>query len=148
MHTRALTIDDYADWLPLWQGYLRFYHTDLPQDVTEHTWQRLTGTEPNMQALGVFSDADCLSGFVHVVLHPNTWDTRPSCYLEDLYVATEQRQHGCGRALIEAVYALAETRGCCRVYWVTQASNHTAQRLYDQMAERTEFIQYRADWHE
>jgi hypothetical protein len=37
----------------------------------------------------------------------------------------------------------ARARGASRVYWLTQESNATARALYDQMAERSGFIQYR-----
>ena len=65
------------------------------------------------------------------------------CYLQDLFTAEAARGRGAGRALIEAVYAAASAAGSPRVYWTTQANNLTAQRLYDQIAEKSDFIQYR-----
>ncbi|HLA30425.1 MAG TPA: GNAT family N-acetyltransferase, partial [Pseudomonas sp.] len=37
---RPVTPADHAAWLPLWQGYLDFYQTELPAEVSAMTWQR------------------------------------------------------------------------------------------------------------
>jgi GNAT superfamily N-acetyltransferase len=59
------------------------------------------------------------------------------------FVAEETRTLGLGRALIEAVYAKAKEAGASRVYWLTQEGNATARVLYEKVAERSGFIQYR-----
>ncbi len=41
------------------------------------------------------------------------------------------------------VCAEASRQGCSRVYWLTHETNATAMRLYDRVAERSGFIQYR-----
>ena len=64
------------------------------------------------------------------------------CYLQDLFTAPEARGKGVARALIAAVEEEARRRGCDRVYWHTKETNHTARRLYDQVAENRGFIQY------
>uniref|UniRef100_UPI000B237DE4 GNAT family N-acetyltransferase n=1 Tax=Rhizobium ecuadorense TaxID=1671795 RepID=UPI000B237DE4 len=45
--------------------------------------------------------------------------------------------------LIEAVADLARANGAGRLYWMTHETNATARRLYDRIAERSGFIQYR-----
>jgi ribosomal protein S18 acetylase RimI-like enzyme len=60
-----------------------------------------------------------------------------------LYVQPAQRGHGVGRALIEHVYADAAARGCSRVWWLTHESNTDAMLLYDRIAARSGFVQYR-----
>jgi hypothetical protein len=45
--------------------------------------------------------------------------------------------------LIEAVVARARAAGASRVYWLTHETNATARSLYDQLADRSGFIQYR-----
>ena len=141
--TRLLQSDDFAAWRPLWQQYLDFYQTDLDETVTQHTWQRLTDpTQTDMLGLGVFMEGR-LSGFTHLVFHPNTWSAEPCCYLEDLCVDAQVRGQGLGRALIQAAQDLAQQKRCCRLYWVTARDNHTAQRLYNTLAEQTDFIQYK-----
>jgi hypothetical protein len=41
------------------------------------------------------------------------------------------------------VYGLAREAGCARVHWLTHESNTDAMLLYDRIAERSGFIQYR-----
>jgi ribosomal protein S18 acetylase RimI-like enzyme len=45
--------------------------------------------------------------------------------------------------LIEAVYARADAAGAARVYWLTHETNATAIALYDRVATRSGFVQYR-----
>jgi GNAT superfamily N-acetyltransferase len=63
--------------------------------------------------------------------------------LQDLFVAPEARKLGLGRALIEAVYRRARADGASRVHWLTHETNTTARALYDTLADRPGFIQYR-----
>ena len=65
--------------------------------------------------------------------------------LEDLFVDPCERGKGIGRALIEAVYAHADARGCSRTYWMTQETNATARALYDKVAAKSAFVQYRRE---
>lgn len=49
---RPVTAADYSTWLSLWQAYQRFYKTDIPEAVTQVTWQRmLDEAEPINAAL-------------------------------------------------------------------------------------------------
>jgi GNAT superfamily N-acetyltransferase len=82
-------------------------------------------------------------GLVHSIYHRSSWTTGDHCYLQDLFVADDARGGGIGRALIEHVYADAKRRGASRVYWLTHESNHNAMQLYDRIADRSPFIQYR-----
>lgn len=141
MIIRPLAASDRAQWAPLWAGYLEFYETALGPEVTEATFARLIDPGEPMFAL-VAEGAGALLGFVHCVLHRGTWAIEDFCYLEDLFVAQAARGQGAGRALIEAVYARADTLGCARVYWLTHESN-PARKLYDKVASHGGFIQYR-----
>ncbi len=53
------------------------------------------------------------------------------------------RAKGVGRKLIEAVYQEADARQVTRTYWATQEFNDRARGLYDQMATKSPFVQYR-----
>jgi len=88
-------------------------------------------------------DSHELIGLVHCIIHRGTWAIGNFCYLEDLFTAPNAREQGVGRALIEAVYALADRLKCERTYWLTRESNQTARKLYDKVAKYYGFIQYR-----
>lgn len=140
---RKLTAADRPRWEKLWQGYLAFYESDVPADVTDLTWTRILDPEAPILGLCAATPEYELLGIVHYLFHPVTWAVGPRCYLEDLFTAPEARGQGVGRALIEAVYAAADARGADQVYWLTQEFNATARRLYDQVARATPFIKYR-----
>jgi GNAT superfamily N-acetyltransferase len=143
---RAVARDDYAQWLPLWQGYNAFYGrsgaTAVAPAITAATWGRFFDAYEPLWAL-VAEREGALVGLVHYLYHRHTNMIEPTCYLEDLFTAEAARGRGVGRALIEAVYARAKADGLTRVYWHTHESNATAMRLYDQVAERPGFVMYR-----
>ncbi len=139
---RAVQTSDRAAWEPLWQGYLTFYKATLAAEVTDATWRRFF--DP-LERLGAFvAERDGrLIGLTHYLLHRSTWAPLCYCYLEDLFVEPSARGGGAGRALIAAVEAAARQAGASRLYWMTHETNETAQKLYDQVAERPGFVQYR-----
>lgn len=140
LHIRALLPSDREQWDPLWQGYLAFYRQSLSAEITDHAFARLTITGPHRGMVATLDDR--LQGFVHYLFHDRTWSIKPTCYLEDLYVAPGARGSGIGRALIEAVYAAANATGSRDVYWQTQADNATARRVYDRIGKLSDFVRY------
>jgi GNAT superfamily N-acetyltransferase len=134
--------DDFDRWLPIWRGYHEFYHNDPSDEVTRTTWARFFDDAEPMHAL-VAERGDRLIGATHYLYHRNTWMIAPVCYLQDLFTLPEARGQGVGRALIEAVYAAAREAGSPRVYWMTHETNVQARLLYDKIADRSGFIQYR-----
>ncbi|WFR96968.1 GNAT family N-acetyltransferase [Rhizobium tumorigenes] len=140
---RPLKLDDRTAWEPLWQAYQRFYEVEIPPETTDRTWARFHDQSEHMQALGAFDDAGRLVGIVHAIFHRSTWMPEWTCYLQDLYVENDQRGKGTGAALIEAVADLARANDAGRLYWMTHETNTAAQRLYDHIAARSGFIQYR-----
>ena len=143
---RAVIRQDYARWLPLWDGYNTFYGrsgpTALPQEVTATTWSRFFDDGEPVHALVAESNGELL-GLAHYLFHRTTTAIAPLCYLNDLFTAEAARGKGVGRALIEAVYGEARRAGAARVYWLTHETNATAQALYDRIAEKSGFIVYR-----
>lgn len=139
---RPLTAGDKQAWAPLWAGYLEFYKATIPADVSELTFARLLDPAEPMFCFAAEANGR-LIGIVHCVLHRSTWTRGLYLYLQDLFVAPDVRGSGAGRALIEAVYARADELGVERVYWLTHEGNATARLLYDRVAERSGFIQYR-----
>ena len=142
MQIRALQEGDRAEWQTLWAAYQEFYNMEVRPEATELTWIRFHDTQAPLYALGAFSD-DRLVGIVHFLFHLSSTTTGPYCYLQDLFTSPSSRRQGIGAALIEAVYERASQEGASRVYWLTHETNAEAIRLYEKVAERSGFIQYR-----
>ncbi|MEP0248395.1 MULTISPECIES: GNAT family N-acetyltransferase [Alphaproteobacteria] len=139
---QPVTAADHATWLPLWQGYQSFYDVKMPEAVSTQTWRRFLDSDEPMNAALARMDGQAI-GLVQFIFHRSCWTEGDYCYLQDLFVAQSARGSGAGRRLIEHVYAQAEHRDCSRVYWLTHESNQKAILLYDRVADRSGFIQYR-----
>jgi len=139
MQITPLSAPDREAWLPLAQGYKLFYKTSLTDDAYEAAWQRLLSGPPYFGLAA--RDGGKILGITHFLLQPNIW-SGPICYLQDLFVAPEQRGHGAGAALIRAVADAAVRQGAAKLYWLTQEDNTTARGLYDRVAKFNGFIRY------
>ena len=143
---RAVTRDDYDQWLPLWDGYNAFYGrsgtTALSPEITRMTWGRFFDAYEPVHALVAEQDRTLL-GLTHYLFHRSTTAIAPSCYLQDLFTSETARGRGVGRALIQGVYQQARLAGAPRVYWQTHETNLTAMQLYDKVAEHSGFVVYR-----
>ena len=143
---RFVARHDYDRWLPLWDGYNAFYGragaTALDGEITRMTWARFFDAYEPVHAL-VAESGGRLLGLTHYLFHRSTTAIAPVCYLQDLFTDVSARGKGVGRALIQEVYAQAKQAGASRVYWQTHQTNHTAQELYNKVAEHSGFVVYR-----
>jgi GNAT superfamily N-acetyltransferase len=139
---RPARADDFERWNTLWQGYVKFYRASVSDEITAVTWQRILDPASAIKSL-VAQRSGQLVGICNYVMHDSTWDTRPICYLQDLYVDPESRGGGAAKALMLACEDAARTKGCFRVYWQTQEYNAPARSLYDTITPRSSFIVYR-----
>ena len=139
---RAARKHDFAAWEPLWDGYTRFYEREPDAKITATLWDRAFDPYEPIHILVAELDGRIV-GIVHYLYHRSTSMIEPVCYLQDLFTQDGLRGKGVGRALIEAVYAAAKDAGASRVYWMTHETNHTAMKLYDAIADKSGFLQYR-----
>ena len=143
---RAVTRQDYDQWLPLWEGYNAFYGRSgasaLPPAITRTTWGRFFDAYEPVHGLVAERDGQLL-GLAHYLFHRSTIAIEPFCYLQDLFTSETARGKGVGRALIGRVYEQATLAGSPRVYWHTHATNAAAMQLYDKVAEHSGFVVYR-----
>lgn len=143
IHVRSLSRADEGAWRRLFDDYIAFYRAEVADDVIRSTFERILSRADGMAGLVAINEASEVVGLANIIFHRSTWSQTWYCYLEDLYVDTSARGAGAGRALIEAVYEEADKRQVTRVYWVTEAGNAAARRLYDGLAGLTGFVQYR-----
>lgn len=145
--TRIVTVspvqeNDYPQWLPHWVNYQKFYQVQLSDEITATTWKRFFDTDTPTYC-AVAREGQTILGFVHYLFHGSTWAVNDYCYLEDLFVALEARGKQVGKHLIEYVNQQAQARQSARLYWHTQETNLTAQKLYNWIGEKPGMIEYR-----
>lgn len=139
---RPIAATDRPQWAQLWEAYLAFYETSVSEAVYASSFDRLI--DPDVRDYnGLVAEKDGqLIGLTHYIFHRHGWKIEDVCYLQDLYTAPDSRGTGVGRKLIEGVYAAADAAGMPTVYWMTDATNSVARRLYDRIATLTPFIKY------
>ena len=142
MAIRAITLDDRMAWNRLWQDYQTFYKVSIAPDVSALTFGRFLDPAEPMHCSLVLQEGEPI-GFVHFIYHRSTWTSGDYCYLQDLFVDGAHRGHGLARRLIEHVYETAKAAGASRVHWLTHETNTDAMLLYDRIAERSGFVQFR-----
>ena len=69
-------------------------------------------------------------GFAVYFYNFSTWLGRPGLYLEDLFVRSNVRGKGYGRALLERLAQIAQERGCGRMEWAVLDWNDPAIQFY------------------
>jgi len=70
------------------------------------------------------------AAFAFYFFNYSTWTGRPGLYLEDLYVHTEFRGRGIGKALLARVAAIAVEKNCPRLQWEVLDWNTPAVEFY------------------
>lgn len=77
----------------------------------------------------------------------STFLTKPGLFLEDLFVLSEARGCGLGKALLAELAALAVARGCGRLEWSVLDWNERAIAFYESLGAGpvTGWIPYRLD---
>ena len=145
VRVRPIEQADLAAWAPLWDGYNAFYGragpTALPPEITAVTWRRFFDANEPVFAL-VAESASRLVGLTHYLFHRSTTRIEPTCYLQDLFTASDVRGRGVGRALILGVYEAAQAAGIHEVYWQTHETNVAGRLLYDKVAKHSGYLVY------
>jgi GNAT superfamily N-acetyltransferase len=137
---RALPSDESA-WRELWQGYCDFYGSTVSEEVTAHTWARILDASSSVHCV-VAEQAGRVIGMANYVVHENTFELQPVCYLEDLFVSPSARGTGAGKALLQWLKDGLKREGWARLYWMTRNDNHAARKLYDQFVAADDFVRY------
>ncbi len=132
---------DHDAWAPLFAAYRQFYELEEEPDVVDRVWGWIQDGTHEVNALVAEADGE-LVGFAHHRMYARPAEGGTGLFLDDLFTAAHVRGRGVARALIERLADLARERGAAKVRWVTAADNATAQRLYDDVAERTDWVTY------
>ena len=75
-------------------------------------------------------------GFALYFFTFSTFLSKPTLYLEDLFVLPEYRGNGVGKALLTALAKIALQRGCGRMEWAVLDWNEPAIQFYKNLGAR------------
>jgi GNAT superfamily N-acetyltransferase len=128
--TRASTTD-LAELVPLFQGYLEFYHREAATGAVREFLDARLG---NGQSVVFLAHVEGKAvGFTQLYPAYASLSLKPNWILNDLFVVPEARGHGAASALMAAARQLAADTGACELFLQTARDNTTAQRLYERL---------------
>lgn len=138
-----LRVDDREAWARLHRGYLDFYESTRPEEVSAVVWGWLTDPDHELECLVVRAAADAEPvGIAHYRPFVRPLQGAVACFLDDLFVAPEQRGTGAVDALLAGLRDRARERGWPTVRWITRSSNARARSTYDRLAVQTDLVTY------
>lgn len=117
-----------------------------PGSADEHLAEMQSFVDsPQRYAQFVAYDADgAPAGFVEAALrsdYVNGTDSSPVVFLEGIYVAPTRRRQGIGRALVAAIAAWGQERGCTELASDALLDNHASHAMHRALGfEETERV--------
>ncbi|WP_229652825.1 GNAT family N-acetyltransferase [Vibrio parahaemolyticus] len=87
-------------------------------------------------------------GFAVYFFNYSTWLGKNGLYLEDLYVSSEYRNVGAGKALLKHLANIAVDRGCGRFEWAVLDWNQPAIDFYQSIGAELKMNGRSIDWRE
>ncbi len=102
-----------------------------PDDLRRH----LFGPRPAAEAVLAEVDGQAV-GFALFFSNFSTFRGLPGIYLEDLFVKSDHRGRGLGKALLRHLASLAVERGCGRLEWAVLDWNAPSIAFYQSLGAR------------
>ena len=135
---------DLAELLALMRAYCDFYDSH-PSDGELELIARSLLADPDREGIQFLARDEQGTAVGFATLYW-TWETNHGGrvgVMNDLFVASERRGGGFGRALIEACADACRERGVRELQWQTGLDNERAQGLYDSVgAKRSLWLDY------
>lgn len=95
--------------------------------------QHLFGPRPYAEVVLAETDDGASAGFALFFHNFSTWEGKPGIWLEDLFVRSEFRGRGYGKALLTELARIAVERGCARFEWSVLDWNEPSIAFYKAM---------------
>ncbi|MDX5420193.1 MAG: GNAT family N-acetyltransferase [Hymenobacteraceae bacterium] len=119
--------------LPLIRAYQEFYEvSDIDDDRNEGFFSQF-GEQNPFGCQFLYRIDGRVVAFATVYFTFTSTIAQKVGVMNDLFVVSDVRGKGAGRALITHCLDYALSKGACRLQWVTATDNEVAQRLYDSL---------------
>lgn len=128
-------------WRPLFEGYGRFYDTEITNAKADRVWEWLMDDDHPLEGRIAFIGRDAM-GFIHFRPLPSTLRGCEIGHLEDIFVLPAIRSRGVGHALINEFLGIARDRGWPCANWVAAEDNRAARALYDKVGKKGPWVIY------
>ncbi|WP_119274099.1 GNAT family N-acetyltransferase [Taklimakanibacter deserti] len=140
---RPAEAHDRDAFLEMWRDFVSLA-PDEPgnHQMGETNWRRIMDPDHGLECIVALGDDGAPAGFTLFLPLAFTWSTGDACYLQDIYVRPESRGSGIAQAMIEHLRQLGLKAGWFKIFWMTQADNIAAQRVYDKVAKRMDYLRY------
>jgi GNAT superfamily N-acetyltransferase len=142
---RPLAAADESRWRELFDGYVRFYEREPSEPITRHLWTRIFDPASPVYSIVALDESARVIGIANYLIHENTTQLAPVCYLQDLFVDPNRRRGGVGAQLIDWLMAESKRAGWPRLYWNTKETNYVGRILYDRYRPHSGFLKYSID---
>jgi ribosomal protein S18 acetylase RimI-like enzyme len=105
---------------------------DVPTDDQLRATVEILLRDPNTEYLLAAADGhDRAAGICQLRYRLAVWTGANDCWLEDLFVESDARRSGLGRALVTTAFERAERRGCARMELDVDEDNTGALAFYE-----------------
>ncbi len=127
-----VTLTNLDEVLPLIREYQGFYGVEDIDDEKNKAFFSQFALNQDQGVLHLYRVQQQVVGFSTVYKGFSSTRAETVAILNDLFVQTEYRGKGYGKALLDHAITTAKSMGFSRLQWLTAESNQTAQRLYDE----------------
>ena len=133
---------DKADWRALYNGYAEFYKVPMTDSIADTVWSWIHDPRHVVKALIAKTPEGRAVGLAHYREMPRPLAGMRGAFLDDLFVAPEQRGTGIAEALMDRLVAIAREQKWQVIRWITAEDNYRARSFYDRVSKRTNWLTY------
>ncbi|MBX3566496.1 MAG: GNAT family N-acetyltransferase [Rhizobiaceae bacterium] len=140
---RPVVETDQAAFLDMWNDFVALAPSEPGnREMGELNWNRMMDAGTGLRGIVAVDGNDEPIGFTLYLTFPFTWSRGDACYLQDIYVRSSARGKGAAQAMIRQLRETGEAAGWFKIFWMTQPDNFDAQRVYDKVARRMDYLRY------
>lgn len=133
---------DKTQWQTLYQGYAEFYKVPMNQTILDTVWQWIEDEQQPFFCLIAKDEQGEALGLMHFREMASPLRGAKVGFLDDLFIAPQARGQGLVTALFARLELEAKEQQWPLVRWITADNNYRARAVYDQVANKTQWLTY------